>query len=81
MSPSHSDAKFLPREVEALLARALDDGRLEREPAELLAARLRDPGVLTPLLEAAHASKWAGKGAVVRCAPSPSGYSAAAPEP
>jgi len=52
-------------EAERLVAEAVDAGRLERIPAERLAAGLADPSVREPLLEAALESKRRGKGDVV----------------
>jgi FO synthase len=53
------------REAEAWLARAVDEGRLERAPAERLGASLRDPLVREAVLEAACESKRRGKGDLV----------------
>ncbi len=49
-------------EAERLVAEAVGSGALERRPATWLAARLRDPQVREPLLEAALACKRHGKG-------------------
>jgi FO synthase len=53
------------REAEQLVAAALDDGRLERGPAERLGAQLGAPGVLDAVLDAAGECKRRGKGDVV----------------
>ena len=53
------------REAAALVAEAVDAGRLDRAPAERLGASLRDAAVREVVLEAAHASKLASKGDVV----------------
>lgn len=50
------------REAERLVADAVDSGRLERAPAERLAAELLSPAVFEPLLEGAFESKRRGKG-------------------
>jgi len=62
------DPSFHPptrREAEALVARAVDEGRLERAPAERLAAGLADAGVREAILEGAAEAKRRGKGARV----------------
>jgi FO synthase len=60
------DSSPLPvRDAERLAARALDEGRLEREAGERLGASLRDAGVREAVLAAAHESKLRGKGDVV----------------
>ena len=51
--------------AERLVARAVDDSRLERAPAERLAAGLADPSVHAAILEGAAESKRRGKGCVV----------------
>ncbi len=53
------------REAERLVARAVDEGRLERAPAEWLAAGLADAIVHAAILEGAAESKRRGKGALV----------------
>ena len=53
------------REAERLVARAVDEGRLERAPAERLAGGLADPAVHAAILEGAAESKRRGKGDVV----------------
>jgi FO synthase len=53
------------REAEALVARAVDDGRLGRAPAEQLAAGLADAALRDIVLEGAAESKRRGKGDVV----------------
>ncbi len=56
----------LPRaEAEQLVSSALDAGRLERRPAERLAAQLCDPIVREAVLEGAAESKRRGKGEIV----------------
>jgi 7,8-didemethyl-8-hydroxy-5-deazariboflavin synthase CofG subunit len=52
-------------EVDAALARTLDEGRLDRRSAERLASGLGDPPVFGRVLEAAAESKRRGKGDVV----------------
>jgi len=52
-------------QVEDLVRRALEEGRLERAAAERLGSALRSPAVLPPLVEAAFESKRRGKGDVV----------------
>src|SRR5262245_41266857 len=52
-------------EAERIVARAVDEGCLERAPAERLAAGLTDPGVHAAVLAGAAESKRRGKGAVV----------------
>jgi 7,8-didemethyl-8-hydroxy-5-deazariboflavin synthase CofG subunit len=61
-SPSTSLTR---REAERLVARALDDERLERDAGLRLAAELTSPAVFEPLLEAAFESKRRGKGDAV----------------
>jgi FO synthase len=53
------------REAERLVARALDDERLERDAGLRLAAELPSPAVLEPLLAGAFESKRRGKGDAV----------------
>ncbi len=65
MSPPHPEAPLATGEAERIVARAVDDGQLERAPAERLAAHLRAPGVLEPLLEGASESRRRGKGDLV----------------
>ena len=50
------------RQADRLVAEALAAGALERSAGEWLAARLDDPRVREPLLEAAHQARVAGKG-------------------
>ncbi len=64
VSSPPSDSPNL-REAERLVARAVDEGRLERWPAEQLAARARDPRVREVLLDGAQESKRRAKGDVV----------------
>jgi FO synthase len=52
-------------EAERIVARAVDEGRLERAPAEQLAAGLRDPLVHAAVLAGAAESKRRAKGDVV----------------
>ena len=52
-------------EAEQLVGSAVDAGRLERRPAERLAAQLRDPIVREVVLEGAAESKRRAKGDVV----------------
>jgi FO synthase len=55
-----------PREVEAIARDAVESGRLERGPAERIAAALGgDPRVLEALAAAAHEAKLRWRGAVV----------------
>jgi FO synthase len=61
-SPSTAPAR---REAEALVARAVEEGGLERRPAEQLAAGLGDPAVHAAVLEGAAESKRRAKGDVV----------------
>jgi 7,8-didemethyl-8-hydroxy-5-deazariboflavin synthase CofG subunit len=51
--------------AERIVARAVDDGRLERAPAQHLAAGLTDPRVLTAILAGAEESKRRAKGDLV----------------
>jgi FO synthase len=48
-----------------VVARAVDDGRLERGPAERLAVHIHDPAIREAVLEGAHESKLRGKGDLV----------------
>src|SRR5512145_742380 len=52
-------------EAEAIVRRAVDDGRIEREPAERLASSLGEPSVREAVLEGADESRRRGKGDVV----------------
>ncbi len=52
-------------EAEHLVKLALDEGRIERAPAERLAAHLPVPEILEAVLEGAHESKRRGKGDAV----------------
>jgi len=61
-SPSTPSASTGLGEAERLVARAVDEGRLERKPAERLAAGLADPSVHAAVLEGAAESKRRGKG-------------------
>jgi FO synthase len=53
------------REAERLVARAVDEGRIDRAPAERLGASLVDPLVCEAVLAAAFESKLRGKGELV----------------
>ena len=61
-SERSAPAPTLRREAEALVARAVDEGRLARAPAERLAAGLADPILRQVVLEGAAESKRRGKG-------------------
>jgi FO synthase len=63
-SRSHPTRPARP-DVERIVARAVDDGRLERGAAESLAAALHDPPCRAAILEGAAESKRRGKGDVV----------------
>src|SRR5512145_2679092 len=52
-------------EAEAIVRRAVDDGRIEREPAERLASSLGEPSVREAVLEGADESRRRGKCDVV----------------
>ncbi len=65
MSLPDSESPLTAHEAEALVARAVDAGRLERPPAERLGANLHVEGVREAVLAGAHASKLAAKGDVV----------------
>ena len=56
---------ILPREAERLVARAVDDGGIERGPAEALGASLGEARVREALLAGAFESKRRGKGDLV----------------
>ena len=65
MSPPSTEialASQVSREAERIVAQAVDAGRLERAPAERLAAHMRDPIVLGALQEGASESVRRGKG-------------------
>jgi FO synthase len=51
-----------PSEAERLIRDAVESGRLERAPANWLAARLAEPSVFEPLLEGASESKRRARG-------------------
>ncbi len=61
MDPSPSMSSDA-RQADRLVAEVLAAGALERSAGEWLAARLDDPRVREPLLEAAHQARVAGKG-------------------
>ena len=65
VSAPYSPSPPAPREAEALVAEAVATGRLERGPAEQLAAGLRDTAVREAVLQGALDSKLAAKGDVV----------------
>ncbi len=65
MSAPDRQASLQRAEAERLVAAAVDSGRLERLPAERLAAQLCDPIVRQAVLEGAAESKRRGKGDVV----------------
>ncbi|MGH0031558.1 MAG: 7,8-didemethyl-8-hydroxy-5-deazariboflavin synthase CofG [Myxococcota bacterium] len=65
MSHPPSHAPLSRAEAEYLVKQAVDDGVLERAPAERLAAHLHDRDVLEALLDGASESKRHGKGDVV----------------
>jgi FO synthase len=59
---SSPQAPLSPHEAERLVGEAVDSGRLEREPAERLAASLADPAVRESVLDGASESRRRGKG-------------------
>lgn len=65
--PAHHPSQSQPTRVEAerIVARAVDEGQLDRAPAERLAAGLADPGVHAAVLAGAAESKRRAKGDVV----------------
>jgi FO synthase len=65
LSLSSPQSTLTRREAEALVADAVQAGRLERAPAERLAANLADPGVREAVLEGADESRRRGKGEAV----------------
>ncbi len=65
MPDSHSSRQPTRVEAERIVARAVDEGRLERAPAERLAAGLADTGVHAVVLAGAAESKRRAKGDVV----------------
>ncbi len=65
MSALDRQASLSRAEAERLVATAVDAGRLERHPAERLAAQLLDPIIREVVLEGAAESKRRGKGDVV----------------
>jgi len=64
LSPS-SQTPLPLREAESLVARAVDEGRLERSPAERLGRALGDPLVREAVLAAAFESKLRSRGELV----------------
>ena len=62
MSPPQARTPLASKEADRIVAQAVDAGRLERAPAERLAAHVRDPAVLGALLEGASESVRRGKG-------------------
>ena len=65
MSAPNPESRVSVHEAERLVREAVDIGRLGRAPGERLGASLRDDAVREVVLEAAYASKLAGKGDVV----------------
>ncbi len=65
MSLPDPESPLSPGEAEALVAQAVDAGRLERGPGERLGANLRVEAVREAVLQGAHASKLAAKGDIV----------------
>ena len=65
MSSLPPEAPLAQRESLRLVAEAVDAGRLERRPAERLAAHLHERAVLEAVLDGANESKRRGKGDVV----------------
>ena len=65
MSSLPPEAPLAQREALRLVAEAVDAGRLERRPAERLAAHLHERAVLEAVLDGANESKRRGKGDVV----------------
>ncbi len=62
MTASLPDPAASPAAAEALLREAVDEGRLERRPAETLAGRLGEPALREAVLAAALESRRRGKG-------------------
>ena len=65
MISSSPQATLTRPEAERLVARAVDEGRIEREPAGRLGASLGDAGVREAVLAGAFESKRRGKGELV----------------
>ena len=65
MNAPNPESRVSVHEAERLVREAVDIGRLGRAPGERLGASLRDDAVREVVLEAAYASKLAGKGDVV----------------
>ncbi len=65
MSPPQAEIPLTSKEADRIVAQAVDEGRLERQPAERLAAQMRDPAVFGALLEGASESVRRGKGDAV----------------
>jgi len=65
LSTPSPDTGLHRRDAERIVAAAVDDGRLDRTPAERLGENLRAPGVLDVVLEGALESKRRGRGDVV----------------
>jgi len=65
LNPPSGNNALTTRDAERLVAEAVDAGRLERAPAERLAASLADAAVRESLLEGASESVRRGKGDVV----------------
>lgn len=63
---SHSaDARLSLREIEAIARAALEEGRMERAPAERIGRQLGDPVALAAVAEAAHEAKLRWRGTTV----------------
>lgn len=58
-------AELSLRETEAIVRAAVEEGRLERAPAERIGRQLGDPRVLAVVAEAAHEAKLRWRGATV----------------
>jgi FO synthase len=65
LSSASQQASLTRADAERIVARAVDEGQLERRSAERLAANLMDPLIHEALLEGAAESKRRGKGDIV----------------
>jgi 2-iminoacetate synthase ThiH len=65
LSSASQQASLTRADAERIVARAVDEGQLERRSAERLAANLMDPLIHEAVLEGAAESKRRGKGDIV----------------
>lgn len=65
MTLSSAKSALSRREIEVLVRAAVDEGRIERAPAERIGRQLGDPQILAAVAEAAHEAKLRWRGPTV----------------